>query len=108
MGNRERRVSFLPSVLKVYGAQELTLEAVELLQSLLPERPLNAWFMQIVKEGTEKKFDLSHNDDWPQHTRPILEALFHAHYFVRIACKYRKQTLVGLHVQWSSCAAMLV
>jgi len=76
---------------KVYGAQELTLEAVAMLQSLLPERPMNVWFMQAVKEGTEKRFDLSHNDHWPQHTRPILEALPHAHYFVKMACKYARK-----------------
>jgi hypothetical protein len=64
---------------------------VTLLQSLLPERPLNAWFMQIVKEGTERQFDLSHNENWPLHTRLILEALFHAHYFVKMACKYARE-----------------
>jgi hypothetical protein len=73
---------------KAYQAQDLTLEAVKLLQSLLPERPLNEWFMQIVKEGTGKTFELSHNENWLPHTRPMLEALFHAHYFVRMACKY--------------------
>jgi len=78
---------------KVFGAQELTLEAVGLLQSLLPKRPLNVWFMQIVKEGTGREFDLSHNENWPPHTRPILEALFHAHYFVKMACKYGRKEL---------------
>lgn len=73
---------------KIYGAQELTLEAVKLLQSLLPERPMNAWFMQIVKEGTGKTFDILHNENWLHHTRPMIEALFHAHYFVKMACQY--------------------
>jgi hypothetical protein len=82
---------FYHQSLKMFGAQELTLEAVALLQSLLPEQPLNAWFMQIVKEGTEREFDLSHNENWPPNTRPILEALFHAQYFVKMACKYARK-----------------
>jgi hypothetical protein len=82
---------FYHQSLKVYYVQEMTQEAVELLQSLLLERPLNAWFMQIVSEGTGKKFELSHNDNWLHHTRPMVEALFHAHYFVKMACKYGQE-----------------
>ncbi|HBJ83098.1 MAG TPA: hypothetical protein DDZ88_04330 [Verrucomicrobiales bacterium] len=82
---------FYHQSLKVYYAQEMTQEAVELLQSLLPERPLNAWFRQIVSEGTGKAFELSHNDHWLHHTRPMVEALFHAHYFVKMACKYGQE-----------------
>lgn len=80
---------FYHQSLKVYYVQEMNQEAVELLQSLLPERPLNAWFMQIVSEG--KEFDLSHNENWLHHTRPMTEALFHAHYFVKMACKYGQE-----------------
>jgi hypothetical protein len=76
---------------KVYYVQEMTQEATELLQSLLPERALNAWFRQIVSEGTGKKFEMSHNENWLQHTRPMVEALFHAHYFVKMACKYQAE-----------------
>lgn len=73
---------------KVYYAHEMTQEAAELLQSLLPERPLNALFRQIVSEGTGKEFDLPHNENWLLHTRPMVEALCHAHSFVKMACKY--------------------
>jgi hypothetical protein len=41
---------------KVYAVQELIEEAVELLQSLLPGRPMNAWFRPIVSEGSGKTF----------------------------------------------------
>ena len=82
---------FYHQSLKVYYVQELTQEAVELLQSLLPERPLNAWFMQIVREGTGKTFELSHNENWLHHTRPMVEALFHTHYFVKMASKYGQE-----------------
>ena len=37
---------------KVFGLQDHTTRIVETLQSLLPGRPLNPWFVQIVKEGT--------------------------------------------------------
>lgn len=39
---------------KVYRLQELTVEIVEALQGLAPERKLNDWFMQIVSTGTEQ------------------------------------------------------
>jgi hypothetical protein len=30
------------------------------------------------------------NSRWLQSTRPILEAYFHSHYFLRMICKYGK------------------
>jgi hypothetical protein len=82
---------FYHQSMKVYFVQGMTQEAAELLQSLLPERPMNAWFRQIVSEGTGKTFEVSHNEDWLLHTRPMIEALFHAHYFVKMACKYGQE-----------------
>lgn len=73
---------------KVYAAQADTLRTVGMLQGLLPERPLNTWFTQIIRVGTGHTFDPSHNEAWLTHTRPILEALFHAHYFLKMACRY--------------------
>jgi hypothetical protein len=90
-GIEDRVYRFYHQSFKVYRVQEMTEEAVALLQSLLPERSLNAWFLQIVSEGTGKEFDPSHNDDWLRQTRPMLEALFHAHYFVKLACKYGQE-----------------
>ena len=54
------------------------------------ERPtaLNPWFLAIVKEGTGKNFKISDNDHWQKVTRPILEAFFHARYFLEMAVKY--------------------
>jgi hypothetical protein len=76
---------------KVYYLQALTEAICTALASLLPDRPLNVWFSQTVAEGTGKQFDPSHNDDWLRHTRPIVEAFFHAHYFLRMACKYGRE-----------------
>jgi hypothetical protein len=58
---------------------------------LLPDRPLHKKFSEIVADGTGIQFDYSHNEDWPRHTRPIVEAFFHAHYFLKLTCKYGPQ-----------------
>ena len=77
---------------KVYGnAQSLTNSIVAALRQLLPERELNSDFLTIVTEGTGKRFELSHNKDWLPHTRPMVEAMFHAIYFLRMACKYGEE-----------------
>jgi hypothetical protein len=73
---------------KVYGLQEETTMIVEALQSLLPDRPMNPWFLQIVREGTGKEFAMADNERWLEVTRPILEAFFHARYFLEMACRY--------------------
>lgn len=76
---------------KVYYLQSHTSAIVELLQSLMPQSPLNDWFMQIVRGGTGKEFVIEDNFRWPEVTRPILEAFFHARYFLEMICKYGRQ-----------------
>jgi hypothetical protein len=73
---------------KVYGLQARTKEIVKALQALAPDRKLNKWFLRIVKEGTGKKFQDDHNKRWLKETRPILEAYFHAKYFLEMAVLY--------------------
>jgi len=73
---------------KVYALQEQTQALVRLLASLAPDRPLNAWFLQIVQEGTGKQFMPADNADWPRVTRPIVEAFFHARFFLEMAVRY--------------------
>ena len=73
---------------KVYLLQEQTEAIVRLLGSLLPERRLNPWFLQIVDEGTGKRFTPNDNTDWLRITRPILEAFFHARFFLEMAVRY--------------------
>jgi hypothetical protein len=48
------------------------------------------WFLQIVGEGTGKEFQPEHNTRWLEVTRPIVEAFFHARYFLEMACRYRE------------------
>lgn len=76
---------------KLYALQDRTTEIVSILQSLLPEVPLNEWFLQIVHDGTGKEFSMSDNDNWLPVTRPILEAFFHARYFLEMAVKYGRE-----------------
>ncbi len=76
---------------KVFHLQRATSEIVEALQALAPDRPLNAWFLQIVASGTGKTFHPDYNRRWPEETRPILEAFFHARYFVEMAVRYGEE-----------------
>jgi hypothetical protein len=76
---------------KVYPVQQATEEICDALQNLLPGRSMNQWFGKIVADGTGGKFEISHNQDWLQHTRPILEAFFHAHFFLKMAVKYGRE-----------------
>lgn len=73
---------------KVYSLQGQTQAIVHLLGSLLSERPLNAWFSQIVSDGTGRRFTPEDNADWLRVTRPILEAFFHARFFLEMAIRY--------------------
>jgi hypothetical protein len=73
---------------KVYCLQEQTQSIVRVLAELLPVRPLNSWFMEIVEEGTGKRFTPEANSDWCHTTRPILEAFFHARYFLEMGIRY--------------------
>jgi phosphoenolpyruvate-protein kinase (PTS system EI component) len=73
---------------KVYALQVTTSKIVEALRSLLPDEPLNARFEEIVAAGTGRKFTNEANAAWTANTRPIVEAFFHARFFLEMAVKY--------------------
>lgn len=73
---------------KVYALQGQTSRIVSVLESLAPDRPLNPWFRQIVEQGTGKSFKQDDNADWTRITRPVLEAFFHARFFLEMAVRY--------------------
>ena len=75
---------------KVFYMQEDTLKMVEALKRLLPGRELNKMFMEIINEGTGREFNHSMNQEWSRHTRPIVEAFFHAKYMLEMAVKYSR------------------
>jgi hypothetical protein len=73
---------------KLYSLQTRTRSIVDKLQALVPELPLNPWFVQIIESGTRKRFQTEDNARWLEVTRPILEAFFHARYFLEMAVRY--------------------
>lgn len=63
---------------------------VDLLRRIAPKgtrfEPL---FEEVCRAGLEPiAFEADHNDDWAKHTRPFIEAFFHARYFIEMAVKY--------------------
>ncbi len=73
---------------KVFHLQATTLEIVTALQALAPGRALNKQFTRIVRGGTGKTFEYKHNAVWLNTTRPIVEAFFHARFFLEMAVRY--------------------
>ena len=92
---------------KVYRIQSLTELMVAKFQALAPHLPLNKTFMEIVREGTGRQFTMSDNENWNSITRPMLEAFFHARYFLEMACKYGKELESAPEILPSGWAAVL-
>ena len=83
-GYEDRVYRFYHQSFKVYAMQDA-------LEALAPDLALNPWFTQIVAEGTGKSFELGHNKRWLEVTRPIVEAFFHARFFLDMAARYGKE-----------------
>ena len=77
------------------------------LQALAPNRQLNEWFVRIVSKGTEKDFTPEDNSHWLEVTRPIVEAFFHARYFLEMAVRYGRELTVAPQMLPSGWAALL-
>jgi len=92
---------------KVYLLQESTLRVVEKLRALSPDREFNEWFEQIIDDGTGKTFAMEDNKNWLGVTRPILEAFFHARYFLEMAVKYGRELEYPPRTMPSGWAALL-
>ena len=93
---------------KVYDLQATTGRIVEAHRALAPGgRPLNAWFLRIVADGTGKTFELEHNARWLEVTRPSAEAFFHARYFLEMAVRYGRALQAAPNALPSGWAAFL-
>jgi len=92
---------------KVFFLQQLTQQIHAALQSLLPDRELNEWFRLIVSEGTSKTFEMKMNENWLEETRPVVEAFFHAKYFLEMVCRYADEVKEPLEVLPSGWASVL-
>jgi len=87
-GYEESVHRFYRQSFKVFKLQSATKHIVEVLQKVMPDRMLDKVFLQIVQEGTGKEFKIEDNKNWLTVTRPIIEAHFHALYFLEMAVKY--------------------
>ncbi len=94
---------------KVYRVQELTKRIVAALMDLKPSGGrINSRFQEILDEGASGiDFDLSHNQDWSKYTRPMIEAYFHAKFFLEMAVKYGSTLDRAMDVMPSGWAALL-
>ena len=96
---------------KVYRLQKNTQSAVALFRTI--GQPLGNWnslndlFEDIVREGTERRFRMHHNRDWPHHTRPIVEAFLHARYFVEMLLQSARELDAAPQVLPSGWASVL-
>ena len=68
--------------------QDRTETIVRQLVSLLPDRPVNPTFVDIVRDGTGRTFTLADNARWREATGPIVEAFLHARFFLEMAVRY--------------------
>jgi hypothetical protein len=92
---------------KVYNLQRATISMVEALKSASNDGRLNKWFTQIIDEGTGKSFSIEANNKWLDETRPIIEAFFHAKFFVEMATKYGQELEEPPSIVPSGWAALL-
>jgi len=92
---------------KVYQLQDTTARIVAALEGLRPGHPLHPWFSQIVAAGTGREFTSDDNARWPEATRPVVEAFFHARYFLEMAVRYAGRFEAAPRFLRSGWAALL-
>ena len=94
---------------KVYDIQDCTKRIVKALKSIAPSgATTNPFFEEIFQTGASgKRFEDSHNKAWTAHTRPFLEAFFHAKFFLEMAVKYGKELQEAPSMLPSGWAALL-
>jgi hypothetical protein len=71
-----------------------TRRIVAALQAIQPGKGLDESFAHLVNEGTGKTFEPDHNARWLAEARPIVEAFFHARYFLEMAVRYAQRLSV--------------
>nr|MDO8085478.1 hypothetical protein [Candidatus Sigynarchaeum springense] len=94
---------------KVYRVQEMTMRMVDALMSLKPSSgEINLRFKEILDQGASGiAFDMSHNKEWSRITRPMIEAFFHAKFFLEMAVKYGSALDKAPDIMPSGWAALL-
>ncbi len=92
---------------KVYALQGQTTRIVAALESLRPGHSLDERFRCIVGDGTGRSFAPEDNRRWLEATRPVVEAFFHARYFLEMAVRYGRRLDEPPRVLPSGWAALL-
>ena len=104
----DRMYRFYHQSFKVFDLQYATQEMVNALTKVAPEgRGLCSFFREIVASGTGREFELKDNFAWVERTAPILQAFFHARYFLEMALKYSVELDKPPQALPSGWAAML-
>ena len=106
-GYEDPMYRFYHQSFKVYGLQATTTRIVAALEGLRPGHALHPAFAQIVREGTGRTFTPEDNRCWFEVTRPIIEAFFHARYFLEMAVRYAGRLDAPPQVLPSGWAALL-
>ena len=93
---------------KCYYIQCGTLDIVKALKNIAPQGVVfNSFFEEIFSKGTDKKFNTDHNKEWLRYTRSMIEAFFHAKFFLEMVVKYGKELEECPEVLPSGWAALL-
>jgi hypothetical protein len=105
----DRVYRFYHQSFKVYDIQDETKRIVEALRSVASRGgSVNPWFDEIYQAGASgERFEDEHNEQWTMHTRPFLEAFFHAKFFLEMAVKYGKELQTAPETLPSGWAALL-
>ncbi len=69
---------------KVFGMTNLIRQANKLFSDIAPDQSfLNPWYAEISRSGLRKEFKGSYtNQNWQNETLPIMQAFWHAKYFL--------------------------
>jgi len=94
---------------KVYFIQQRTEEMVALFLKLSPnEKGLNNKFIEIFEAGKGKSFKVEDNQNWNEVCAPMVEAFFHAKFFLEMIVKYGKKYDEAPDMLDSGWAAVLI
>ena len=99
---------FYHGSLKVFRLQSATREMADALAAIAPEgRPFCPLFGEVLQQGTGREFSLEDNQHWLERAAPIVQAFFHARYFVEMAVKYAAELAEPPQPMPSGWAALL-
>ena len=93
---------------KVFHLQADAKKIIAALAGIAPEaRPFCGMFKEITQAGLDREFKLEDNKHWIESTAPILQAFFHARYFLEMAIKYAAELKEPPNPMPSGWAALL-